>query len=176
MMKYVFIVLAISVTLLITGCAEKSEMAEKGEMAEMDKKAERTEVTGQYGNALTVTEVTNVSDILADPENFDGKRVLVEGKITDVCEMMGCWIMLQGDDPTMNIRFKVEDGVIEFPMEVKGKMARAEGIVSVKMLTVEEQITQGQHHAEETGATFDESTVTGPKQQIQLSGEGAIVL
>lgn len=130
----------------------------------------------KYGKALTLNEPTKISDILKDPGSFDGKRVLVEGTITDVCEMMGCWIMIQGDDPAQAMRFKVDDGVIEFPMEVKGKTARAEGIVSVKMLTVDEQIAQGQHHADETGTEFDEGTVTAPKKQIQLNGEGAVII
>lgn len=155
MMKPVISILAIATVLTLWGCGESGV---------------------PYGQPLTLNETTNISDILNNPDTYDGKRVLVEGQITDVCEMMGCWIMIQGDDPAMSMRFKVEDGVIEFPMEVKGKKARAEGIVSVKMLTVEEQITQGQHHAEETGATFDETTITGPKKQIQLNGEGAIII
>ncbi|MCH8287284.1 hypothetical protein IIB79_12305, partial [candidate division KSB1 bacterium] len=32
--------------------------------------------TGIYGEALTLSEVTNVSTILANPEEFVGKKVL----------------------------------------------------------------------------------------------------
>ena len=71
--------------------------------------------------------------------------------------------------------FKVEDGVIVFPMEVKGKTAVAEGVVSVVTTSVEDQIDQGKKHAKETGEEFDPASVKGPKTVIQIKGEGAIV-
>ena len=129
----------------------------------------------QFGKELTITEPTSIAAITAKPAEFNGKRVLVEGRITDVCEMMGCWIMIQEPGGAEALRFKVEDGVITFPMSVRGKVARAEGIVSVKELSADEQIAEGEHHADETGTTFDPSTVSGPKVRIQLNGEGAIV-
>ncbi len=129
----------------------------------------------QFGEALSLSEPTSIAAIMENPEGFNGKRVLVEGRITEVCEMMGCWIMIQEPNGSETLRFKVEDGVITFPMDVKGKMARAEGIVSVKEQSVDEQIAEGQHHADETGGTFDASTVTGPKVRVQLNGEGALV-
>jgi len=129
----------------------------------------------QFGKELTIAEPTSIAAILDQPENFRGKRVLVEGRITEVCEMMGCWIMIEDPDAGRSVRFKVEDGVITFPMEVQGKIARAEGVVSVRELTADEQIAEGEHHADETGTTFDASTVTGPKVRIQLEGEGALV-
>jgi len=110
----------------------------------------------QFGKELTITEPTSIAAITAKPAEFNGKRVLVEG----------------GAEA---LRFKVEDGVITFPMSVRGKVARAEGIVSVKELSADEQIAEGEHHADETGTTFDPSTVSGPKVRIQLNGEGAIV-
>ncbi len=129
----------------------------------------------QFGKELSISEPTSIAAIMENPESFNGKRVLVEGRITEVCEMMGCWIMIQDPDGGKNLRFKVEDGVITFPMDIKGKIARAEGIVSVKEQSVDEQIAEGQHHADETGTTFDASAVTGPKGRIQLEGEGALV-
>jgi hypothetical protein len=130
--------------------------------------------SADYGKPITLSESTRVSAILADPDAFDGKLVLVEGEITEVCEMMGCWIMVRDGDDL--IRFKVDDGVIEFPMEAKGRMVRAEGIVSVKELTVEQQITEGEHHADESGTTFDPATVTGPARRVQIEGQGARVI
>ena len=45
----------------------------------------------------------------------------------NVCEKRGCWIELAGDKENTKIRVKVEDGVIVFPMEAKGKTALVEG-------------------------------------------------
>lgn len=129
----------------------------------------------KYGKEITLKEKTKISDIIANPEKYDGKRVLVEGPITDVCKMRGCWIRLGSDKEFETMTFKVEDGVIVFPMEVKGKTAIAEGVVSITTTSVEQQIEQGKKHAKESGEEFDPASVKGPKTVIQIKGEGAIV-
>jgi hypothetical protein len=40
---------------------------------------------------------------------------------------MGCWIELQDPKLGKGLRFKVDDGVIVFPVSAKGKRASAEG-------------------------------------------------
>jgi hypothetical protein len=129
----------------------------------------------KYGKPLTVKEPTKVSDILANPEKFDGKKVLVEGPVVDVCQKRGCWMRVGSEKEFESILFKVEDGVIVFPMTAKGKSARAEGIVSVTNASVEDQIEQGKHHAEETGEKFDSTSVKGPKITVRIMGEGAVI-
>jgi hypothetical protein len=129
----------------------------------------------RYGNELMLTEITKVSDIYTNPEKFSGRRVQVQGPIVDVCESMGCWLALGSDREFETIRFKVEDGVIVFPMSAKGKNARVEGVISVETLSVEQQIAQGEEMAREQKKTFDPKTVTGPKVSVQIKGEGAIV-
>jgi hypothetical protein len=129
----------------------------------------------KYGKPLTTTAVTKVSEILAEPGKFNGKRVRVEGAVVDVCSMRGCWIKISGDKEFDSIRFKVDDGVIVFPMDAKGKRVSAEGVVSVKTTSVEDQIKEGEHMAKEEGKTFDPATVKGPKTVIQIQGDGAVI-
>lgn len=103
--------------------------------------------SNKYRKEITVKEKTKISDILSQPKKFNGKRVLVEGRVVDVCTNQGCWIMiLEGKDPEP-IRFKVDDGVIVFPVEDKGGTVRAQGVVSAKEYTKEELIEQAKHHA-----------------------------
>lgn len=128
-----------------------------------------------YGKKITVKEVTPISDILANPEKYEGKTVLVEGKVGDVCKKMGCWMMLTGEGKDEAIRIKVNDGEIVFPQERRGKTARAQGVVSVREMTKEQLIAQGEHMAQEQGIKFDPATVTGPKKVVQIKGEGALI-
>jgi len=128
-----------------------------------------------YGEELTLTETTPISDILADPESYVGQRVLVEATIVNVCEMRGCWLELAGGSDFEKIRIKVEDGVIVFPMSAKGLHARAEGIVEKIEMTEEEAIEQAKRQAEEHGTEFDPSTVTGPTVTYQIKGIGAVI-
>lgn len=102
----------------------------------------------KFGTDLTLTEITKVSDIYANPDKYNGKRVQIQGPIVDVCADMGCWLALGSDKEAQSIRFKVEDGVIVFPMSVKGKKAKVEGILVV---------------------------TKGTETAVQIKGEGAIV-
>lgn len=129
----------------------------------------------KYGKDITVKETTKISDIVAHPEKFNGKRLLVEGPIVDVCKTRGCWIKIGGDKEFESLRFKVEDGVIVFPLEIKGKSVVAEGVLSVKVYTKEDLIKSGKEHAKKEGTEFDPSTITEGKTVIQLNGEGALV-
>jgi len=81
----------------------------------------------KYGQEITLTEKAKISEILENPANFEGKKVLVEGTVVNVCEKRGCWIELASDKEFETIRVKVKDGEIVFPMEAKGKTALVEG-------------------------------------------------
>ena len=130
-----------------------------------------------YGKALTLKEATPISSILKDPKAFEGKRVLVEGLIIEVCEERGCWIRIASDKAFESLRFKVDDGVMTFPQDARGKSVLAEGVVKVRSLTREQAIAQAREVAKERGtlAAFDSAKVKGPVTDVQLSGEGARV-
>ena len=91
----------------------------------------------KYGEDLTLSAKTNISEILSQPDQYVGKKVLVEGLIVNVCEKRGCWMEIASDKEFESIRVKVEDGVIVFPMEVKGETAIVEG--EVYSFNVEEE-------------------------------------
>ena len=128
-----------------------------------------------YGEDLTLSETTSVSAILADPETYIGHQVLVEGTVVDVCEKRGCWLAIAGDGDGEQIRVKVEDGVIVFPMDARGLRARVEGVVEKLEFTMEEALERARHQAEEYGTEFDASKVTGPETIYQLRGLGAVI-
>jgi hypothetical protein len=51
-----------------------------------------------FGSAPTVKDATPIPQLLAKPADFQGKTVRVEGVVTDVCTMMGCWMGLAPTD------------------------------------------------------------------------------
>jgi hypothetical protein len=125
------------------------------------------------GAEITLTEKTNISDILADPEAYLDKTVLIEGEVLEVCPMMGCWMELKSDDGEGKIKVKVKDGEIVFPVEAKGKTALVEGTIYKIELTQEKAIQHYEHIAEEKGEEFDPSSITGPMTIYQIKGLGA---
>lgn len=123
-----------------------------------------------HGKALTLKEATPLAAILKAPDDFAEKRVLVEGIIVDVCKKRGCWIKIGSEKETGSILFKVEDGVMVFPVEAKGKRVRAEGIVAVARVPKKE----GDEHHGENGAKEQCTSCCAAK--VMLKGEGAVVL
>ena len=128
-----------------------------------------------YGEAPTLTRTTEVAAILDRPEEFVGQRVLVEGTVTDVCDRMGCWMDVVADDGGRVIQVKVDDGVIVFPVEAKGRRARVEGTVEKLELTHEQALEAVRHRAEEQGVEPDFTDVTGPRTTYRIRGTGAVI-
>ena len=128
-----------------------------------------------YGEPLTGTETIAISELLGNPEPYLGEVVRVEGLVTAVCEKRGCWMSLAGEEEFQEIRIKVDDGVIVFPMEAKGRRATAEGVFTKIEMTMEQTLAYREHHAEEHGEEFDPSTVTEPLVFFQIRGTGAVI-
>jgi hypothetical protein len=129
-----------------------------------------------YGEPLTLTEVTPVSAILDNPDQYLGERVLVTGMIVAVCESKGCWMDIASDREFEKIQIKVDDGVMVFPLSARGSQALVEGTVELLELTAEEALEQAQHMAEERGEEFDPSTVpAGPQTIYRIWGLGAVI-
>lgn len=125
-----------------------------------------------YGDGLAGAELIEISEILEDPEGFEGKTVRVQGKVMEVCPNMGCWMDIE--DSTGRIQIKVDDGVIVFPTTAVGKESIAEGKVEVLSLTKEKYAGWLEHMAQEKGETFDPATVGDPPYRIvRIRGTGA---
>ncbi len=129
----------------------------------------------KLGKPLTLDQPMAISQVLAKADSFAGKIVQVKGKVTEVCQMMGCWMALVEPGTESMLRIKVNDGDIVFPKESVGKMAVAEGELVKMTLTQEQAIAMARHEAEEQGRKFDPSTVKGPKVIYQVKGSGAVI-
>jgi hypothetical protein len=127
-----------------------------------------------FGAGVKLAASTPIDAILTEPAKFAGQSVRVEGMVTDVCEMRGCWFEMAGDKPGQKLRFKVTDGEMVFPMESKGKKAIAEGVVAVKELTLEQTKEYEAEQAREKNAPFDPAKVTEPMRIVRLDGTGAV--
>jgi hypothetical protein len=128
-----------------------------------------------YGKPLTQKEATPVSAILENPDTYVGKTVRVKGLVTDVCESRGCWIKISGEKKGQTLTFKVEDGVITFPMSAKGSAVVAEGVVSKRVLSEAQQKEACEKEAKAHNKPVDYSSVKGPKTVIRLEGLGAVI-
>lgn len=126
----------------------------------------------KLGEARTDAPTVAIEALFDNPTAYAGQRVRVEGMVTGVCPMKGCWMTLAAERG-LEVRVKVEDGVVVIPKEAEGNPASAEGIVKVKDMTRDEWVAWHNHLAEETGTKFDATTVgDGPFQMVSIEGLG----
>ena len=114
---------------------------------------------GYYGNHPSKGIIYDVDELLLSANESLGQRLLVNGIITEVCPMRGCWIQVKDYNSDSSIRIKVTDGEIVFPLSAKGKNIIAEGIFT-KLELSEKQAKNWKHHlALEKGIELDTSSI-----------------
>jgi hypothetical protein len=71
-------------------------------------------------------------DLLADPSSFEGKTILVEGRIADVCQKMGCWMVIAEGDKSMRVLTRAHKFYVA--KDSTGQTCRIEGTISSKKI------------------------------------------
>ncbi len=61
---------------------------------------------------VTLEASTPIADIVADPAAFDGQVLQIEGWVTEVCPMEGCWVNLVNDAGD-ELQVKTADGTVD---------------------------------------------------------------
>ena len=88
-----------------------------------------------WGAEFQVEEITPAAALLADPASFQGKTMRVEGKIGEVCQAMGCWLVLADGDKTMRVMMK--DHSFNVDKDIAAQSCQIEGTVTVRELDPE---------------------------------------
>ena len=79
---------------------------------------------------VTLETSTPIADIIAQPDDFVGRNVRIEGVILEICSSQGCYVTLQ-DAAGSKLNLKVVDGELDFRELVKtGQYAVGEGVFS----------------------------------------------
>jgi RecJ-like exonuclease len=127
-----------------------------------------------YGKPLTLKEPMTLAALMSKADDYAGKTVQVKGKVTEVCQAMGCWLNLVNDEG-QHIKFEAHDAGISFPKDVVGKTAIAEGKFTKTEMTREQAIAEAKEHAKDSGKPFDESKVKAGVE-YSIEGAGAVIL
>jgi Domain of unknown function (DUF4920) len=129
----------------------------------------------KLGKPLTLPKPVTVAELMSNPNASVGKTVQVTGRITEVCEMAGCWLNLVEPQSTKHVRFKVTDGEIVIPKQSVGKTAIAEGKLMKFELTREQTVARARHEAEEQGRKFNPNAIKSGSTVYQIQGEGLVI-
>jgi hypothetical protein len=119
-----------------------------------------------FGAAFTDAKTVALAEAISNVEKYDGKTIKVEGRITDVCQEKGCWLVVTDGERAMRVKFK--DYGFFVPKDSGGKNVILEGLVEKK--TISEMAAQ--HYAKESRGKVDPSTIKGPQVVIQMTATG----
>ena len=91
---------------------------------------------------------------------------MIEGTISEVCPLRGCWIVVDDKESDSSVRVKVTDGVIVFPLSSIGYEARVEGIFSKLEFTEKEARSWKIHLEKEKGNIVSPDSITITDQDL----------
>ncbi len=161
-----------AITLLAFGACNSSSSESSpatSEASEAPAPAEGTEEagegnengSGQFGSALTDRELTPLTQIIANPNDFNGQTVKTEGEIARVCQQMGCWMELRPEGAEAQaVRVPMAGHDFFIPRDSSGRHAVIEGPVALRELSQAER-----DHLEAEGAE-----ATAGRLQISATG------
>ena len=82
--------------------------------------------------------VVPLADVLAKPDSYAKKAVLVEGVISTSCTNKGCWMQLAPAAGQKAMRVTFKDYGFFIPLDAKGMRARALGVTKTRTLSKRE--------------------------------------
>ena len=167
------LILILLVNSLFIGCTlENSKKVSESDLLN------KTNPDGNYGNEITLIVNYPIGKLLDSPQTYLGEEVLVSGEITEVCPMRGCWINVKAPETGSNIRVKVTDGKIVFPLSAKGKYVDIQGEFAKLEFTETQARNWKMHLAEEQGITLNPEDINITPEDLveyRINGTGATI-
>jgi hypothetical protein len=129
-----------------------------------------------FGTEVDAENVTKISTIMAQPDKYLSSPVTIKGTVVGVCKKRGCWMTIASDKRFENLRIKVRDGDMVFPMSAKGSQAIATGKLNKIEFDLERTKQIKAQQAIAKNEVFDPASVTEPLVIYQLVPTGVSIL
>ncbi|MDC8014908.1 DUF4920 domain-containing protein [Tahibacter soli] len=168
-MKRGFLFSMLAATALVAGGAYAHDDHAHGDKSEekpgcdpkVTAKATETGKSGStYGQPMPASlTAVSIADVAADPAKVGDAPRAFSGRITDVCQMQGCWMVLEHQGSFA--RVVMHDHAFSVPKDAKGD-AVVYGTLKVKTLSdaeVEHLSKEGRTPASKTELTIDATSV-----------------
>ena len=102
-------------------------------------------LAASYGEPMPEGETTAIAAAAADPAAHAGKPARFSGRITEVCQKKGCWVVLEQDGQSARVMAK--DHGFAVPKDASGE-AIAYGVLELEPISEE----HARHLVEDDGA------------------------
>ena len=97
----------------------------------------------EYGAEFTIENSIPASQLLANPEQYVDQKIRVSGTVSDVCQKMGCWMVISEEDKHMRVTTKAHKFFVA--KDGAGSNCHIEGQVVKKQANKE----RAEHYASE---------------------------
>jgi hypothetical protein len=83
----------------------------------------------QVGEPITVTAITPVAKLAAEPVTFAGQQVRIEGTVKAVCQGRGCWVEVTDKEGKSFLARSLDESVL-LPKDCAGRKIVVQGVVT----------------------------------------------
>lgn len=119
-----------------------------------------------YGAPVPASEPVKAVTLLHHPELFEGKTVVLEAQLAEVCPVKGCWAIVRDGERELRVTFK--DYGFFLPLDSAGSIARMEGEFRV----VEMPADLARHYLEDAGKHDEAAVITAPVRSATFVASG----
>lgn len=116
-----------------------------------DKKTAESDATPETEVSASIL---TVGQVLESPEKYKDADIKISGMVTHVCKHGGQKLFIIGDDPELQLRVNVGDGVPEFDMALEGSNVEFSG--KIKILEEDVSAALAKENEEKDHHTGDE--------------------
>lgn len=164
-MKKIILIMAIATAIYSCGNNTEEKTPDAG-------KIDSTATAEFIGSKFEIGKPLAMADLVQKVATDKGASgIVIEGKITEVCQKKGCWMNIEkGDGTTMMVRFK--DYGFFMPFDCSGKTAIMHGNAYMDTVSVEDL----RHYAEDAGKTEEEiAKITESKLELAFEADGVVL-
>lgn len=129
-----------------------------------------TPATRSFGAGVPAADPIAVERVLAQPESFDGRTLLIEGRVASVCPIKGCWMLMNDGKTEMRVTFK--DYAFFVPMDCGGATVRAHGTFAIETVSV----ADARHYLEDAGEHDRAAAIVEPVESLTFVATGVEIL
>ncbi len=120
-----------------------------------------------YDGGMTIIEF---SDLMKNSTDNNDKVVIVKGNVSEVCQEMGCWMIMSEGSNTVRIKTMHE---FFLPKDIAGREAVVIG--KFKMTEITEEMAR--HYNEESkNPTIKTENIKGPQKVYEMEAMGIKIL
>lgn len=91
------------------------------------------------------------ASLVANPDNYVGKNIIVEGKVVHVCTESGKKLFIVGENPDIRLYVAAGENMPKFPMDLLGSEISVEGVIT-RVGGPAMAMAEGESHAERMDA------------------------